>query len=753
MSDQLNQILKAKAFPIGTVREYNGYKYVKQADGWKPLKQTKTTENKEPKVETSETPGPLAAEQTLPKTEQQTTSATMDLDNKVLTKDQPPKTKVMTGLRTGKKSAIPYQSPPGSKVNLVGITAFGKSKADVQKELNAHLYDCEVVLQNLNISFKQPLDFTCERIAEPKQIQADFQRLNNRYQSNNRIGITDRSSGISKSLIHEIGHAVDYSLKAEDSRGSFFEDLSKDPFHKSKPLYDELKAILEASPIYKQRSDKGYLADPGEIFARSFEVYAYSRTRQLHKDGRVGGNFINAFNPDLLRATHTDRDSSREDREEVISRVHNIMEKLLFQNPIVKSLSLLESLNNQLLKSKAKEIGAVSSSGEYKKVAEGKWEKIKDEGKPQPKEDSAPTAKELTVEEHKKQAAFHDEEALRHAKALEQMDDLVRAKKRSDPSYKITEEAQAKYKEAETALKFHAQQAKRHNAESQQSWKDSSKKPASLQQKLKQRIFKGGDPKPDGTSTYNSTANIKRKENRVSGEEAGTSTNNAAHRWTTSGSQTSDAARKKEEKEQKKQSKKTLREWKMVDGELIEVTSGHGRGPDKQPRKKRALTKALIGENDNSGVAINTTDYALEAERSGDWLELFQGYLNGFKIGDVPVEISLNDRFSVLIGQVDDGLYSAYVKQLKDVEGNDAPENVSRINSQPLPAIIQYLKAKEFIRELAKPVEPATIEPESGLVPVVPTVVDTSELSAALSCYKDNDAIRLVEALNRLLGR
>jgi len=196
-----------------------------------------------------------------------------------------------------------------------------------------------------------------------------------------------------------------------------------------------------------------------------------------------------------------------------------------------------------------------------------------------------------------------------------------------------------------------------------------------------------------------------------------------------------DNARKRAKfhKEQHRELNKKL--LAMQDHEPKEQYAADKRKEGTEPKIERSVKKALIGEPD-SYEAINTADYALESEISADWLEKFQNLMKDYKIGDVPRSMDLGNRYSVLMGKVDDGLYSAYVSQTRDEDGEDIRENVSRINAQPIPAIIQYLKAKEYIRE-----EEIAQIPEEAVPEPVPfqeePVIDKK--------------IRLIEVLNRLL--
>lgn len=211
------------------------------------------------------------------------------------------------GAVDGKPSDLPYKSPKGSTCNLVGYVAFGKAPKKTQKELNQRLQEAETILSSIGFKFKTPIDFVAQNVASGKQTLATYiNKLG--PQDNPRINISGKSNALSKSLMHEIGHAVDYSLHAGSagSRTRMGEQLSdKAEPSELKGKFTELRDIVVNSAFYtdKETSPKyqEYITDPTEIFARAFEVYAYEKGLELVKKGKIDKGFVEGYLPDVYK--------------------------------------------------------------------------------------------------------------------------------------------------------------------------------------------------------------------------------------------------------------------------------------------------------------------------------------------------------------------------------------------------------------------------------------------------------------------
>jgi 8-oxo-dGTP pyrophosphatase MutT (NUDIX family) len=202
---------------------------------------------------------------------------------------------------TGKPSKIPFESINRNKTNSVGHVAFGKASKKAQEELNERLQACELIIDNLNVKFKTPIDFVCQNLSTGRRTHATYNSLESLDTVNHRINIKG-SDDLQKSLLHEIGHAIDYSMGVSDKIGRDAYLSHSEITDANKQLMQELTKIAEESPEFKRRSDKKYLSVKTEIFARGFEVLSYKKARELADRGVIKGDIVEDFTPDYLKA-------------------------------------------------------------------------------------------------------------------------------------------------------------------------------------------------------------------------------------------------------------------------------------------------------------------------------------------------------------------------------------------------------------------------------------------------------------------
>lgn len=241
--------------------------------------------------------------------------------------------------RNGKASTSEYKSPKDSTCNLVGFVAFGKAPKKVQEELNEIVQSSEVVLSDMGIRLKTPLDFVCQSgLSGPKNTLAEFIRLKN---MNHRINIKAKTNGFSKSMLHEIGHAIDFALHEYHVPSSTkYTKHMKEDSSELATLHVELAKIVKESSFYKTATaeQKRYLEDPTEVFARAFEVHAYTKGLELVENGKLPESFIENFKPDVFKTLG-----------EKIESLTVSLEELRTQRSKTSDEKELEELNTQII--------------------------------------------------------------------------------------------------------------------------------------------------------------------------------------------------------------------------------------------------------------------------------------------------------------------------------------------------------------------------------------------------------------------
>ncbi len=207
------------------------------------------------------------------------------------------------GPQLGKVSKVEYKSPLGSTCNLVGFVAFGKASVENQRILNEKLRSAEIVLSHIGVRFKTPVDFVCQQLKEAMHgTQASFVMLSG---INNRIVLSKGGPSVQKSLMHEIGHAIDSAMT--DHQGMFRSAEVRLTGDELTRIHAEMASIVRSSEYYETAKTSNntkfyrYLNSPQEVFARGFEVYAYAKGKQLIKENKLSPEFLKSFKPDVFK--------------------------------------------------------------------------------------------------------------------------------------------------------------------------------------------------------------------------------------------------------------------------------------------------------------------------------------------------------------------------------------------------------------------------------------------------------------------
>lgn len=235
----------------------------------------------------------------------------------------------------GKVSKVEYRSPVSSTCNLVGYVAFGKTSVENQKILNEKLQQAEILLTDLGIKFKTPLDFICQKITDAKHgTQASYFPS---AKSNPKVQINKSGSGLQKSLMHEIGHAIDYAMaergvtsanrskEAKTLDTQFGSDLKMDADVKKE--FDALADLVSNSDFYRDTSSskyRQYLNAPTEIFARAFEVYAYVKGEELVKKGKLDKSYLENYEPDIFKTKNKKLSEIYKEKRKVTNLLYSL---------------------------------------------------------------------------------------------------------------------------------------------------------------------------------------------------------------------------------------------------------------------------------------------------------------------------------------------------------------------------------------------------------------------------------------------
>lgn len=231
---------------------------------------------------------------------------------------------------SGKRSDIPYKSPESSTCNLVGYVALGKSSQKMQKHFTEMIQCAEVVLSEMGVKFKTPLDFVSQNVSSQKITQAEFKNYGTR--ANDRVNIKGKGHFYAKSILHEIGHAIDYKMNDESrDSASAKHKYGVDEDTGLKKLHKDLSDIVTSSQFYADAPTgkfKRYLNIPTEIFARGFEVYSYTKGLELVAEGKIPQSFIDGFRPDIFKTKDQKMTEVLAITNEAIEKANAVMSRI-----------------------------------------------------------------------------------------------------------------------------------------------------------------------------------------------------------------------------------------------------------------------------------------------------------------------------------------------------------------------------------------------------------------------------------------
>jgi len=412
-------------------------------------------------------------------------------------------------------------------------------------------------------------------------------------------------------------------------------------------------------------------------------------------------------------------------------------------------IDLLECLN----KAKRDEIGTVRNG--RRKVAEGKWvaEKQSADGKGNLEQvkDEKPSKKTLSAQQHKAEAERNFDVAMEYSNYVNKMQDKINERRKIDKTFQPPAKAQRLLDMVKEKAKFHTKLYKEHKSQSVQNYKTNKPKANKyLTHKVeKAKPFVGYNPEKNAkTGGLNSKA--REKYNRETGGNLKAPVTSKNPKGKEKSRKNSFCARFGGMKGP---------DYKMVDGKKTPTAKKKAKDRWKCS-KSEMIEKSLIAV-DEQGSAVETANYNIDAEATESQVDLFYNTMQGYNYGDAPRTIELDSGYSIILSKVDDGLYSGFVRQTVDWDG-DSPleETVGKVEKQTIPAIISYLKAKEFIspiqNKLAEAIDAVPFEVETNVeadeIQEIAEIVKEEVESVEVPTTQDRVlAIKLIDLLDRLV--
>lgn len=114
-------------------------------------------------------------------------------------------------------------------------------------------------------------------------------------------------------------------------------------------------------------------------------------------------------------------------------------------------------------------------------------------------------------------------------------------------------------------------------------------------------------------------------------------------------------------------------------------------------KKLKTIEKAII-ENPVAGIDLNTAEQSQDelAAKDNDWVEIITLGVKDHDFGMPPTEVAMPENRTLIISKVDEGLYSAFIKNDDPNSGNYG-EILTKFTKMTPQAMVQGLKAKGFL--------------------------------------------------------
>lgn len=200
--------------------------------------------------------------------------------------------------------------------------------------------------------------------------------------------------------------------------------------------------------------------------------------------------------------------------------------------------------------------------------------------------------------------------------------------------------------------------------------------------------------------------------------------------------------------------------WSLVEGQIKTLESKIGAVEMVSRSVKPVKVEKSLAENEMTGTNIDTTHQATEdlATQNSYWLPIIKETFSDMALGAEPRSMNLDFPWELQAFQVDQGIYDGHVKNRDEQSGNSG-EVVFQIKKMTLPAMVEALKAKEFIKEPPPPVDsgPQETMDAHGLLELTQVfrsifaqLMQTSSVTN-INFYKSEELTNLNTALKGLL--
>jgi len=220
-----------------------------------------------------------------------------------------------------------FEPTPKSKSNHLGKVHFTEDQAEV---LTSHVTDAGSILDAMKVKFNTPINFSNSPHRRGEKINAHYIPKIKDGKFMHNIFLYNENK-LSKSLMHEIGHAIDFSMSSNEGLISRTKDRLNISNDKLRTAYDDLINVMNNTPFFKNNVGLKNIDNDQEKFARAFEVYSYSKAKDLVVKGKIDPGFMKTFSPDVFLKI------SLTEQAKIEKKVNDHMDIILSKDKIKKS--------------------------------------------------------------------------------------------------------------------------------------------------------------------------------------------------------------------------------------------------------------------------------------------------------------------------------------------------------------------------------------------------------------------------------
>ena len=224
------------------------------------------------------------------------------------------------------------------KTNLFKAVNLKKLPKKRVAEVHKMLRECNAVFAEMGLKLKVPLNFTAGTALKEGDLRSTRAQYTGGGSLERGVVLLDVSQA-ETSIMHEIGHAIDYAMstgKSGDTRskdmGRLNDKVDRDVSDLEKAYRDVLKLVEDSDyyEYYKKNDPKwhrSYLMTPTEVFARAFEVYSLGKAQKLVSEGKISKDFVDSYKPCVfndLTSKSTESSKIKAERDVHVKKIQEL---------------------------------------------------------------------------------------------------------------------------------------------------------------------------------------------------------------------------------------------------------------------------------------------------------------------------------------------------------------------------------------------------------------------------------------------